>query len=155
VKEATVITTGQKETTLLTWRTHRLREDRQCLPLVIGAYVLAIGIWWLFFPVPLALFLPLVALTSALSEFLFPVTYTLTSTGVSVVYGPLHRLHLAWEEIKRAGQGADGVFLSPLTKPSRLDNFRGLRLRFPATEAEKESLRNIIREQMGEKIACH
>jgi hypothetical protein len=105
VKEATVITTVPSETTLLTWRTHRLREDRQCLPLVIGAYVLAIGIWWLFFPVPLALFLPLVALTSALSEFLFPVTYTLTSTGVSVVYGPLHRLHLAWEEIKRAGQG--------------------------------------------------
>jgi hypothetical protein len=155
VKEATspatnIVATPQ-ETILLTWRTHRLREDRRCLPLVIGAYVFAIGLWWLFFPVPLALFLPLVALTSALSEFLFPVTYTVTNNGVSVVYGPLHRLHLAWEDIKRAGQGADGVFLSPLAKPSRLDNFRGLRLRFPATEAEKESLRTIIKE----KMQCH
>jgi hypothetical protein len=148
VKEGTVAKIPT-ESVLLTWRTHRLREDRQCLPLVIGAYVLAIGIWWLFFPVPLALFLPIIALTSALSEFLFPITYTLTSTSVSVIYGPLHRLVLNWEEIKRAGQGADGVFLSPLAKPSRLDNFRGLRLRFPQTETEKESLRSIIREKVG------
>jgi hypothetical protein len=42
------------------------------------------------------------------------------------------RLFIAWPDVRRATRGADGIFLSPFSRPSRLDNFRGVRLRFGA-----------------------
>jgi hypothetical protein len=160
VKEETV-----PETKNIVWQTHRLREEgaSRLLPFVVLGYGLALGLWWLVFPVPFALFLPIVALTSALSEFFFPVTYTITDEGVSVAYGPLHRLFLSWKEIKRATQGKEGVYLSSLAQPSRLDHFRGLRLRFAPAQSveEREGIKETLRSRLvysvskGEDILCH
>lgn len=126
---------------VLTWRVHRLREEPRGLRLVAGAYAVAIAVWWLVFPQPLALFLPLVALTSALAEYLFPITYRLTTRGAYADNGPTSRLFLAWKDVRRATHGDEGVFLSPFARPSRLDGVRGIRLRFSvAAEAEEADL---------------
>lgn len=114
---------------MLVWRVHRLRREPERLPLVIVAYAVALGLWLLLLPHPFTLLLPLVGLTSALREYLFPMTFRLTAQGAELLNGPA-RLFLAWEDVKRATHGADGVFLSPLVKPSRLDAFRGVRLDF-------------------------
>ena len=59
---------------VLTWTIHLAKEMPAKLCLVIIGYGAAMLAWWYFLPVPAALLLPLVALTSAMSEFLFPVT---------------------------------------------------------------------------------
>ena len=124
------------EITLLSWKVHRLREEPRHLRLVALAYGAAIFLWGLLFPHPLALFLPLVSLTSALAEYLFPISYRLTTRGAYVSNG-FSPLFIAWPDVKRATAGAEGIFLSPLTRPgSRLEAFRGVRLRFAPDNAE-------------------
>ena len=123
------------ETTLLSWKVHRLREEPSRLRLVALAYGAAVFLWWLLFPHPLALFLPLVSLTSALAEYLFPVSYRLTTRGAYASCGFSH-LFIAWADVRRATTGAEGVFLSPLARAgSRLEAFRGVRLRFAPDNA--------------------
>ncbi len=120
----------------LSWRVHRLRERPARLLLVVAAYGAALGLWRMAFPHPVALFLPLVALTSALSEYLFPQTFRLDARGASSVNGPFSRTFIAWADVKRATYGDDGVHLSPLARASRLDRFRGVRLGFAGGDAD-------------------
>ena len=124
-----------EESVLFTWRIHRLRESPRLVPLVTLAYGIALFFWLHLFPHPLTLILPVGALTSSMAEYLFPVSYRLTTKGA---YADcfLSRLYLAWPEVKRARHGDDGVFLSPLQRPSRLDNFRGVRLSFSGGNQE-------------------
>jgi len=132
------------ETTVLAWRVHRLREEPWRLPLVIAAYAVALGLWRLLFPHPIALFVPLVSLTSALAEYLFPVAYRLTDRGAHVSNGPFVRLFLAWPDVKSATVGKDGICLSPLAQPhSPLAPFRGVRLRFTDAASADEVTRTV------------
>ncbi len=124
-----------KETTLLTWRIHRLRQNPRLLSLVVLAYGVGLFFWLHLFPHPLTLLLPLGALTSSMAEYLFPITYRLTTRG-AYANCFLSRLYLAWPDVKRARYGDDGVFLSPLRRPSRLDDFRGVRLSFKDSDQE-------------------
>lgn len=117
------------ERDVLSWRVHRLRENPRGLIGVTGAYVAAFLLWYGLFPHPLALFLPTVALTSALAEYLFPISYRITTRGAYSANG-LARLFIAWPDVKRATVGRDGINLSPFARPSRLDGIRGVRLRF-------------------------
>jgi hypothetical protein len=127
----------EREATVLAWRVHRLREEPGRLGLVAAGYGVAVALWLLLFPHPFALFLPVVALTSALSEYLFPVSYRLTTRGAHVSCGLTTRLFLAWDDVKRATAGTEGIHLSPLAKAgSPLEPFRGVRLRFADGNAE-------------------
>ena len=124
-----------KEATLLTWRIHRLRQNPSLLGLVVAAYGIGLFFWLHLFPHPLTLLLPLGALTSSMAEYLFPVSYRLTTRG-AYANCFLSRLYLPWSDVKRARYGDDGVFLSPLLRPSRLDVFRGVRLCFADGNSE-------------------
>jgi len=130
------------EATALTWRVHRLREEPRFVPVIAGAYAAALTLWWLACPYPLALLLHLGALTLALSEYLFPVTYRLTTCGAHADCG-MSRLFIAWSDVKRATHGRDGVYLSPLARSSRLDGFRGVRLRY--ADGNDEAVRDTVR----------
>ncbi|KAH0533846.1 hypothetical protein FGG08_007531 [Glutinoglossum americanum] len=70
--------------------------------LAAAGYGLALAFWYWLFPHPLALFLPTIALTSALAEYLFPREFRLTEKGVYASCGPFQKLFLAWEDVKRA-----------------------------------------------------
>jgi hypothetical protein len=131
------------EGTLISWRKHALMERPQYAVLAAAGYGLAFAFWRWVFPHPLGLFLPTIALTSALAEYLFPREFKLTERGVYAACGPFQKLFLSWEDVKRATHGPDGVFLSPLTRPSRLDAFRGIRL--PCDGDLKEDVLTYIR----------
>ena len=122
---------AEGETTVLAWRIHRLREEPGRIPLLAGAYAAVAVVGWLLFAHPLPVLALLVGLTGALSEFLFPISYRLTSKGAHSGCG-LSQLFIAWPDVKRATHGRDGIHLSPFTKSSRLDAFRGVRLRYGA-----------------------
>ncbi len=124
------------------------------MPLVIAAYAVALGLWRLLFPHPLALFVPLISLTSALAEYLFPITFRLTDRGAHVTNGPFVRLFLAWPDVKSATVGKDGVFLSPLARlSSPLAPFRGIRLRF-TEDAPEDDVTRIVRSLRQEMPAA-
>lgn len=141
-----LIARNAPETTLLAWTTHRLREQPGKRVLVAAAYGAALALWWLLFPHPAALFLPLVALTSALAEYLFPASYRLTTRGAHVSNG-FSRLFIAWPDVQRATVGDEGVALSPLARASSpLAPFRGVRLRFdPFDPAHRETVTETMR----------
>ena len=135
-----------EETVLAAWRVHPLRDNpRGIAPVAIG-YALAFALWRLLFPHPLGLFLPIVALTGALSEYLFPTSYRLTTRGAHADSAGLSRLFIAWGDVRRATRGADGVHLSPFSRPSGLDRFRGVRLKFTGDTQAEDAIR-VIQEQ--------
>jgi hypothetical protein len=127
---------AEEEVTLLAWRAVRPSTGPAQFAAVLLGYAAALSLWWLLLPHPAALFVPVVALTGALREFLFPTDCRLTTKGAYVANGPA-RLFLAWGDVRRATHGADGVFLSPFARPSRLDQFRGVRLGFGGGNVEE------------------
>ena len=68
-------------------------------------------------------------LVSATSEYLLPISYKLTDRCAVCRYGA-NRFELEWPRLKRALLYSDGIRLSPMPLPSRLDAFRGVYLRF-------------------------
>lgn len=64
-------------------------------------------------------------LGAAMSRYLFATTYTLDESGLTTSHLMWTR-HRSWNDFRRADVHADGIFLSPSERPTRLDSFRGL-----------------------------
>ena len=92
--------------------------------------VLALGVW-LFRSFWLGL-VPALALLFSLSEYVFPIRYTLTAQSASARHG-LSMLEIRWEDVRHAYLADDGIKLSPLKLQfSRFESLRGVFLRFDA-----------------------
>jgi len=70
-----------------------------------------------------------VALVGSLADFLFPVTYEITSDRATCRM-LLKRAEVQWRNVRRCYLDQTGVKLSPLDRRSRLEVFRGVYLRF-------------------------
>lgn len=99
--------------------------------LAVALAVAMIGQWytksWL---VGLGGFLAIVATTA---EMWFPLKYRLDENEARVRCG-LSVTAIRWANIKRLIDVEGGIRLSPLDRPSRLDAFRGVHLRFAGNE---------------------
>ncbi len=74
--------------------------------------------------------LPALALLFSLSEYVFPIRYTLTAQSASARCG-LSLLEIRWTDVRHAYLTDDGIKLSPLSvKNSRFESLRGVYLRF-------------------------
>ena len=74
--------------------------------------------------------LPCAAMLAAVSEYLFPVRYTLDASGAKSRW-LVASLEIAWKDVKHAYLTEDGIKLSPLTrKGARMEALRGVYLRF-------------------------
>ena len=72
----------------------------------------------------------------SMGRYLLATGFVLDGKGVTVRYCGQSRT-IPWSEIKSASEGPKGVFLSPYDKPSRLDSFRGVLLRFAKNNSEE------------------
>lgn len=72
-------------------------------------------------------------LTGSLGEFFFPVRYRLDERGASVT-GVSGSTSIEWSCVRRCYGDPEGVKLSPLPHPSRLECWRGVYLRFQDNE---------------------
>jgi hypothetical protein len=74
-------------------------------------------------------------LVASVSDYLFPVRYTL---GAEVIEarGLLHRRRMTWRQVRRVVPNHLGVKLSPLRRPSRLEAYRGIYLWFASNQSE-------------------
>ncbi|MCH7905411.1 MAG: hypothetical protein IH944_12725 [Armatimonadetes bacterium] len=75
------------------------------------------------------------AILLSTSEMFLPLSYRLNARTARVKNG-LSVTEIAWEDVKRVLPVSDGIKLSPLKNPSRLDAFRGVYLRFADNEDE-------------------
>jgi len=125
--------------TLMEWTVHLARRQpvKAAIVVLIIALTLAIGWLWVH---PLIAFLMGLFLLNAVGEFLFSLRFRVTKEGIEVS-SFLHDRKLRWEQIRRMEVYANGVFLSPYPKPSRLDNLRGIWLRW---DGEPEGLKRLV-----------
>jgi len=127
----------------LIWTVHPARE-RPLHAVLAGAFVLALSLGIaLSYHVGFGA-LSLVFLLVSLREFFLPTRCTLSNEGVELRRMGLGRKR-AWSEFRRFQAGPRAVLLSPFSRPTRLDTYRGIVL--PLGEA--------VREQALELIAAH
>ena len=111
------------------WCVHPLRERPVTAGWVIGFLLVLHGAIYFFFHQIWYVILAAAVLLPSLASFFLPVRYALYASHITVTT-QFHRVSRSWDEFQRCEVDSRGVFLSPFERPSRLDNFRGLYLRF-------------------------
>lgn len=74
-------------------------------------------------------------LVGSLYRYFVPFRFELYADGL-VVTSLFYRVTKSWSDFRSFYVDRNGVFLSPFAKPSRLENFRGLYVRFGANRLE-------------------
>ena len=119
---------------LFSWRSHPARQGGRRLAIALGALVLIpVGLFLLYGPFFGAL--ALVILGISLFPYFLPTDYVLYAGGLESVFLRVHR-RFTWRQFRSYYPDKNGVLLSPFTRPSRLENFRGIYLRFDGRSAE-------------------
>lgn len=73
------------------------------------------------------------AIMGSVAESLFPIHHRITSQGVSTRCAWQWRT-MAWNDVRSARRGADGIHLSPIAGSGRLARLRGVTLRFAGAD---------------------
>jgi hypothetical protein len=107
------------------------------LIVVLWAIASSFGTAWIF--------LSTIILLVYLAGFFFPTSYLLDPESVSA-RGLLSRKKRHWSGLKKYYVGKKGVHLSPYTKPSKLETFRGIYLPFGG---RREEILDFIEEKMS------
>jgi len=126
---------SEEEEDALEWRVHLAarypgRTVGAVAMVVVGALAAAAG-----FRSAGAGVLALLLLLGSISDYLLPLHYRLSASGVEAK-GLLYRRRMRWTEVRRVLSERTGVKLSPLRRRSRLEAYRGIYLWFEGNEAE-------------------
>lgn len=81
------------------------------------------------------LLLAIFILMASLSAYFFPTSYEMTDEKIRVKYIAT-RKEKNWDSFRSFYADKNGVFLSPFPKPSRMENFRGLYVRYKDNQEE-------------------
>ena len=124
------LTTGPntEETPILEWQIHPLRREPQRLPVLLLIFMLGASCVWMIFKAMPPVFAALALMALSINEYLFPTRYRINETGATAE-GGAGKLKILWKETRRIVPLQNGILLSPLSAPSRLDRFRGILLR--------------------------
>jgi hypothetical protein len=128
----------------LTWTSHPLRRNKRNTILVILFVILAPVIVFISTDSLFFLLLSLVILLGSLASFFLPTTYELSPDKIKVKF-LINTKEMEWGKYRSFYVDKNGVLLSPFAKPSRLENFRGIYLRF---EQNKEEVVNFIKRRI-------
>ena len=123
----------------LKWRAHPFRDEAPRSYAVAAALLALCAVMNLAFGGWLWTFLAACLLFGSLARWFLPTEYRLDSDGVEVRFLG-RRVRRAWSSFRNLYPHSVGLHLSPFDRPSGLDPFRGLFLRYgdgvgPAVEA--------------------
>ncbi len=93
--------------------------------------------------------LSLLLLAASVSEFLLPVRFRLSATGIEAK-GLVFRRRMAWKDVRQVRRDPLGVKLSPFSRRSRLESYRGIYLWFGDNEPEVMAALAAYREKAKE-----
>lgn len=138
---------------ILAWKVHLLREQPgKFLPIVPVAF-LTLALSRILFGNLTIGFVALALIAASLTDYLFPVRYELDSAGASATT-LISRTRIEWGRVRKYYVDDWGIKLSPLSRQTRLEAYRGVYLRFgrrrdEVIEAVKE-LRDAVQARGGE-----
>jgi hypothetical protein len=111
------------------WQVHLLKEDPKKLLLMVPVILASLFAAYALFGSPIFMVVVVFLFASSLSGYLFPVHYTLTREG-ACVRTLTGRNFLPWTRVKKYYLDENGIKLSTLSTPGRLEAYRGVYLRF-------------------------
>lgn len=119
----------------ISWTVHPLVENwtRSAL-LGIFLCFLFLCIYWGFRSAPVVV-LSALFLIGSLYKYFLPFRYQ-CETDRLIVTACCYRLERPWATFRSSYVDANGILLSPFAKPTRLENFRGVYVRFGTQPAE-------------------
>ena len=130
----------------MAWTVHPIKRNWKVSTGVVSFLgILCAAIYISFNSVTLPL-LSLLILASSLSPFFLPTTYILRDDCI-MVRSLFRKTTREWASFGSYYTDRNGVLLSPFSSPSRLENFRGVYIRFEGNGSEVLSL---VKGKLGE-----
>ena len=129
------------------WTVHPIKRDWKVSAGVVSFLMILCAAIYFSFNSVTFLLISAVILVSSLVPFFFPTTYILRDDCI-MVRSLLRGFSRQWDFFKSYYPGKNGVLLSPFSSPSRLENFRGVYIRFSRNRTE---VVDFIREKMKER----
>ena len=122
--------------TTLSWTVHPLVENRR-KSVLLGLFLalLLFGIYLGFQSIAIAL-LSAIFLLGSLYKYFLPFHHQCEADKL-IITSCCYRLERSWETFRSFYVDANGVLLSPFVRPTRLENFRGVYVRFGKHTPEK------------------
>jgi hypothetical protein len=120
---------------VLKWSTHPVKRSIKISILVV---LFLLVVWFLVYLTTFSLLLTIlsvVILLGSLSPFFLPTYYELDDNRIKVKFF-FNTKEKEWSMFRSFYVDKNGVLLSPFEKPSRLENFRGLYVRFNQNKDE-------------------
>jgi hypothetical protein len=117
------------ETTVLKWSSHPAKK-RATISILVVLFLLVV--WLAVYFTTSSFFLTglsVVIMLASLSSFFLPTRYELDQDKVGIYY-VLGKKERPWSAFRSFYVDKNGVLLSPFPRPSRLENFRGIYVRF-------------------------
>jgi hypothetical protein len=140
-----ITATPEVEPILLSWSTHPAKARPMVTTLVIiFLLVLAALVYLLTYN---AIFTVIAALIlyGSLTQYFTKTTFEFTDTKVRARY-VVNKIEKEWKQYRSYYADKNGVLLSPFPGPSRLENFRGMFLRFAGN---KDQVMEIVRQKIN------
>jgi len=117
------------------WKIHPLKANWK-VSIILIAFLIALCIAiYLSFDSFTFLFLSAIFLFVSLSSFFLPTTYILQD-DIIIIKSLFSKQSKRWDSFKKYYPDKNGVFLSPFIHQTRLENFRGLYIRFSNNREE-------------------
>ena len=115
--------------TTLSWTVHPFVENwRKSVVLGLFLILLLFGIYWGFQSIYIA-GLSAIFLIGSLYKYFLPFHHQCESDKI-IITSCCYRLERSWESFRSFYVDANGILLSPFSRPTRLENFRGVYVRF-------------------------
>jgi hypothetical protein len=132
------------EEVILKWSTHPVKRNLK-ISILVALFLLLIFVCVYFTTYSYFLtLLSVVIMLGSLSPFFLPTYYQLSSDKIQVKFLFNNKVK-EWREYRSYYVDKNGVLLSPFVSPSRLENFRGLYLRF---NQNKDDVVNLVKEKI-------
>ena len=114
---------------LLVW-TSQPAKARPRVAIAVGVFIVAlVYLSYVLTESPLFAVVAALILWGSLSQFYLRTTFEFTEQKVKVKYA-VNKVEKDWSQYRSYYVDKNGVLLSPFVRPSRLENFRGIYIRF-------------------------
>jgi hypothetical protein len=132
----------------ISWVSHPAKARRLATTLVV---IFLLAVYILVFEITHSMLMVILAIllfTMSLSTFFFPTRYEVTAEKVTIRY-LFTTVQKDMSSFRSFFPDKNGVLLSPFVGPSRLENFRGIYLRYHQNKAEVDEFMKQLFESRG------
>ena len=133
------------ESVLLSWSTHPAAARPLVTTLVILFLIVLAALVYLLTYSAIFTVIAALILYGSLTQYFTKTIYEFTDTKVRVKY-VVNKIEKEWTQYRSYYADKNGVLLSPFPSPSRLENFRGLFIRFAGN---KDQVMEIVRRKIN------